>query len=162
MIWEGVLEQIHNGEMPPKKEKQLSADQKSALTKWVETTLDEVALANAGDPGPVVLRRLSNMEYTYTIRDLTHVNSLDPAKEFPVDGAAGEGFTNAAAALVMSPSLLRKYLDAAKDIADHAVLLPDGLRFSEFTSARDWTDETLAKNPPSSTASSVTRGTRHP
>jgi hypothetical protein len=145
MIWEGVLEQIHNGEMPPKKEKQLSADQKSALARWVETTLDEVALANAGDPGPVVLRRLSNMEYTYTIRDLTGVESLDPAKEFPVDGAAGEGFTNAGAALVMSPSLLTKYLDAAKDIANHAVLLPDGIRFSEFASARDWTDETLTK-----------------
>ncbi len=64
------------------------------------------------------------MEYTYSIRDLTGVPSLDPAKEFPVDGAAGEGFTNVGAALVMSPALLTKYLDAAKDIASHAVLTP--------------------------------------
>ena len=108
-------------------------------------TLDEIALASAGDPGPVVLRRLSNVEYTYTIRDLTGVESLDPAREFPVDGAAGEGFTNAGAALVMSPSLLTKYLDAAKEIASHAVLLPDGIRFSPSTSPRDWTEETLAR-----------------
>ncbi len=121
MIWEGVLEQIHNGEMPPKKEPQFSAQQKSMLTTWAQARLDEIALANAGDPGPVVLRRLSNMEYTYTLRDLTGVESLDPAKEFPVDGAAGEGFTNAGAALVMSPALLTKYLDAAKEIARHAV-----------------------------------------
>ena len=145
MIWEGVLDQLHIGEMPPKKEPQLSAEQKTLLTKWVQERLEEVALASAGDPGPVVLRRLSNMEYTYTLRDLTGVGSLDPAREFPVDGAAGEGFTNAGAALVMSPALLTKYLDAAKDIANHAVLTPQGLHFSSGDSQRDWTDEVLAK-----------------
>ncbi|OYW76723.1 MAG: hypothetical protein B7Z37_07375 [Verrucomicrobia bacterium 12-59-8] len=145
MIWEGVLDQIHMGEMPPKKEPQFSTEQKTLLTKWVQDRLEEVALASAGDPGPVVLRRLSNMEYTYTLRDLTGVESLDPAKEFPVDGAAGEGFTNVGAALVMSPALLSKYLDAAKDIANHAVLTPRGFRFSPRTSQRDWTDEALAK-----------------
>lgn len=144
MIWEGVLEQIEMGEMPPKKEKQLSAEQKATLTKWTRSTLVEIALANAGDPGPVVLRRLSNMEYTYTLRDLTGVESLDPAKEFPVDGAAGEGFTNAGAALVMSPALLTKYLDAAKEIASHAVFTPHGMHWSASTSAQDWTDEALA------------------
>ena len=145
MIWESVVEQIQSGEMPPKKEPPLNATQKTMLTSWVQTRLDEIALANAGDPGPVVLRRLSNMEYTYTLRDLTGVASLDPAKEFPVDGAAGEGFTNAGAALVMSPALLTKYLDAAKEVANHLVLLPDGIRFSQSTSSRDWTDEALAK-----------------
>lgn len=144
-IWENVLEQIELGEMPPKKEKQLSAAEKKQLVDWVRGTLDQIALANAGDPGPVLLRRLSNMEYTYTLRDLTGVESLDPAKEFPVDGAAGEGFTNVGAALVMSPALITKYLDAAKDIASHAVFTPHGMRWSTSTSAQDWTDETMAK-----------------
>ena len=98
--------------MPPKKEPRLSAEHQAALLTWTQTTLDNIALASAGDPGPVVLRRLSNMEYTYTLRDLTEIGSLDPAREFPVDGAAAEGFTNAGAALVMSPGLLTKYLDA--------------------------------------------------
>lgn len=144
-IWEQVLEQLANNEMPPKDKPQLATEEKQMLTRWTQGVLDEIALANAGDPGPVVLRRLSNMEYTYTVRDLTGEASLDPAREFPVDGAAGEGFTNVGAALVMSPALLTKYLDAAKEIASHAVLLPDGIRFSEHTSERDWTDETLAK-----------------
>jgi mono/diheme cytochrome c family protein len=143
-IWENVLDQMQLGEMPPKKEKQLSTAEKKQLTDWVRGTLDQIALANAGDPGPVVLRRLSNMEYTYTLHDLTGIESLDPAKEFPVDGAAGEGFTNAGAALVMSPALLTKYLDAAKDIASHAVFTPHGMRWSASTSAQDWTDEALA------------------
>ena len=43
----------------------------------------------------------------------------------------------------MSPALVTKYLDAAKEIAGHAVLLPDGFRFSRHTTRRDWTDERL-------------------
>jgi hypothetical protein len=144
-VWENVLDQMQLGEMPPKKEKQLSTAEKKQLTDWVRGTLDQIALANAGDPGPVVLRRLSNMEYTYTLRDLTGVESLDPAREFPVDGAAGEGFTNTGAALVMSPALLTKYLDAAKEVAAHAVFTPHGMRWSASTSAQDWTDESLAR-----------------
>lgn len=144
-VWERSLEQIHDSEMPPKNKPRPSPEQMKQLTSWMQRTLDEVAFASAGDPGPVVLRRLSNVEYTYTLRDLTGVASLDPAKEFPVDGAAGEGFTNAGAALVMSPALLTKYLDAAKDVASHAVLTPQGLHFSASTSPRDWTDEALAK-----------------
>lgn len=144
VIWEHVLEQLTLGEMPPKDAKQLSDNQRRQLVAWVRSTLNEIALANAGDPGPVVLRRLSNHEYTYTLRDLTGVPSLDPAREFPVDGAAGEGFTNVGAALVMSPALLSKYLEAAKDVADHLVLTPAGIRFSAGTSSRDATNETLA------------------
>jgi len=145
-VWENVIDQILHGEMPPKKEKkQPSEKQKEQLIGWVQGRLDELALANAGDPGPVVLRRLSNNEYTYTLRDLTGVDSLNPAREFPVDGAAGEGFTNAGAALVMSPALLTKYLDAAKEISDHLVLLPDGIRFSPSDSPQDWTGEALAR-----------------
>jgi hypothetical protein len=144
-VWENVIDQILHGEMPPKKEKQPSEAEKEQLLGWVRGTLDDLALANAGDPGPVVLRRLSNHEYTYTLRDLTGVDSLDPAREFPVDGAAGEGFTNAGAALVMSPALLTKYLDAAKEVAAHLVLAPDGIRFSASDSPQDWTGETLAR-----------------
>ena len=83
----------------------------------------------AGDPGRVIVRRLSNTEYDNTIRDLTGVD-LHPTRQFPSDGAAGEGFTNAGDALGMSPGLLQKYFNAAKEVAAHAVLLPDGIRFS--------------------------------
>ena len=142
-VWQQVEEQLELGEMPPKEKPQLSSAQKPKLVAWVRGTLHEIALTRAGDPGPVVLRRLSNAEFTHTLRDLTGVESLDPAREFPVDGAAGEGFSNTGAALVMSPALLTKYLDAAKDIAAHAVLLPDGVRFSPHISQRDWTEERL-------------------
>jgi mono/diheme cytochrome c family protein len=144
-VWERVEEQLNLGEMPPKDAPQLSDQQQQRLSAWVLQTLDDIALSNAGDPGPVVLRRLSNHEYTYTLRDLTGVETLDPAREFPVDGAAGEGFTNVGSALVMSPGLLSKYLEAAKKISRHLVLLDDGFRFSGSDSQQDWTDEALAK-----------------
>lgn len=143
--WQKVAEMLGNGLMPPQDAEQPTAAEREQLEKWVAANLALEAKAHAGDPGKVVLRRLSNAEYTYTIRDLTGIDSLNPAREFPADGAAGEGFTNTGSALVMSPALVTKYLDAAKDVASHAVLLPDGFRFSPHTTARDWTDDTLAE-----------------
>lgn len=143
-VWQGVLEQVSLGEMPPKDKPQPTAAAREQFLSWTGLALDVAAEARAGDPGPVVLRRLANAEYTYTLRDLTGVPSLDPAKEFPVDSASGEGFMNVGNSLVMSPSLVTKYLDAAKELANHAVLLPDGIAFSPSTSQRDWTEEKLA------------------
>ncbi len=141
--WRKVAEILDKGEMPPPEARQPKPDERGILRGWVGRYLDFEAHANAGDPGRVVLRRLSNAEYANTIRDLTGVN-LDPAREFPQDGAAGEGFSNTGDALVMSPALLTKYFDAAKGIASHAVLLPDGFRFSRAATRRDWTDEIVA------------------
>jgi hypothetical protein len=144
VTWQKVAEMLDSRQMPPDDASRPLPDaDRTRLRGWVRSFLKHEARARAGDPGRVVLRRLSNAEYTYTIRDLTSVQSLDPAREFPADGAAGEGFTNTGSALVMSPALLTKYLDAAKQITRHAVLLPDGFRFSPHTTRRDWTDDTL-------------------
>jgi len=143
-VWIKVAEMLAQGEMPPKSAPQPSPDQRTKLREWIGQYLQAEALANAGDPGLVALRRLNNAEYTYTVQDLTGV-PLHPAREFPADSAAGEGFTNAGNALAMSPALFGKYLDAGKEVAAHAVLLPDGFRFSRHATRRDWTDEILAE-----------------
>jgi hypothetical protein len=144
-LWQGLIEQVETGEMPPRNKPQPTADEKRQLLTWIRAFLDQEARSRTGDPGHVPLRRLSNAEYDATIRDLTGVD-LRPTREFPADGAAGEGFTNAAEALTeISPALFTKYLNAAKDIADHAVLVPDGIRFSPGKTRRDWTDESTAR-----------------
>ena len=141
--WQRVVEMMDDGEMPPKDAKSHPTKaEHTALRNWVRSVLDADAKSNAGDPGPVVLRRLNNAEFTYTIQDLTGV-PLEPAREFPVDSAAGEGFTNVGNALVMSPALIQKYLDAGKDVASHAMLLPHGIEFSTKTTTRDWTNQRL-------------------
>jgi hypothetical protein len=143
--WQAMIEMLEAGEMPPKEKPQPTAEERGRLIAWVRGFLDAEARARAGDPGRVPMRRLSNAEYDYTIRDLTGVD-LRPTREFPADGAAGEGFTNAAEALAdMSPTLLNKYLLSAKEIAAHAVLLPDGFRFTPTKTRRDWSDESLAE-----------------
>jgi len=140
--WEKTLDQVALGEMPPDDEPQPTAEEKNRLMKWAREFLAAEGRANAGDPGRVVMRRLNNTEFTLTLRDLTGV-PLDPAREFPVDGAAGEGFVNVGEALAMSPALFDKYLAAAKDVASHAVLLPDGFRFSRSDRRGDWADEVI-------------------
>ncbi len=141
--WRRVAEQLDAGEMPPASSKQPEKIKKEQFRRWVATLLDDLARERAGDPGRVVLRRLDNASYSYSLRDLLGVD-LKPARQFPADGAAGEGFSNAGNALAMSPALMDRYLDAANDVASHAVMLPDGIRFSPSAMRQDWANELLA------------------
>ena len=77
--WQKVAEMLDNGEMPPKDAMQPAPDERRQLRGWVERYLNAEALASAGDPGRVVMRRLNNFEYTNTIHDLTGV-PLSPAR----------------------------------------------------------------------------------
>jgi hypothetical protein len=143
--WQKIRKMLETEQMPPEDSLQPTDAERLQLKTWVRDFLTHEAKRRAGDPGSVILRRLSNDEYNYTIHDLTGVESLDPTREFPVDGAAGEGFTNTGSAQAMSPALVTKYLDAAKEVASHVVLLPDGIRFSPHVTRRDHTDELLAR-----------------
>jgi len=128
--WAIVLDRLQAGEMPPKdSELQPTQQQREAITMWINAARDFEAARNAGDPGPVLARRLSNAEYDYTIRDLTGVD-IRPTKTFPVDPANTAGFDNTGESLTMSPALLKKYLDAARNVVEHLVLKPDGIAFA--------------------------------
>lgn len=128
--WEVVLRFLKKEEMPPAKaEKQPSAALRAEILTALEQVLGTEARKVAGDPGVVPPRRLSNAEFDYTIHDLTGVD-IRPTVSFPPDPASGEGFNNTGEALTMSPSLFRKYYDAAQDVADHALLTTSGLRFA--------------------------------
>ena len=135
--WQKMVDQLANDEMPPKKSPQPSAAEQKRLLGWIDSLLVGEARERAGDPGRVILRRLNNTEYNNTIRDLTGLK-LDPTRHFPVDGAAGEGFTNTGASLVLSPALLNKYLDAAREVTSHLVLTPEGLEFFKGTNRLEW------------------------
>jgi hypothetical protein len=128
--WSLVMERLAAKQMPPPAMgNQPSAKQRAAVIAWIRAVRQFDIQRNAGDPGPVPARRLSNAEYDYTIRDLTG-QDLRPTKEFPVDPANQEGFDNSGESLTLSPSLIKKYMAAAKEISDHVVLTAAGLEFA--------------------------------
>lgn len=127
-----LIERLDAREMPPKKAKQHpSVEARQDVVKWFQALQSFETQKNAGDPGVVLARRLSNAEYDYSIRDLTGVN-LKPTREFPADPSNMAGFDNSGESLVMSPALLKKYLAAARDVANHMFLKPDGIAFAPY------------------------------
>jgi hypothetical protein len=128
--WELVLERLQAEEMPPEEAvRHPKPDERAAVVAWLRDLRDHEAQRTAGDPGPVLARRLSNAEFDYTIRDLTGVD-IRPTREFPVDPASEAGFDNSGESLAMSPALLKKYLAAARHVVDHVVLKPEGFVFA--------------------------------
>ena len=127
--WTLLMERLDHDEMPPDTERRPPARLRQKVIDWVKAVRAEELRKTAGDPGPVLARRLSNSEYNYTIRDLTGVD-LKPTKEFPVDPANQSGFDNTGESLTMSPALFNKYLLAAREVADHMALTPDGFIFA--------------------------------
>jgi hypothetical protein len=122
-LWHRVLDTIESGEMPPPKAKPLEGNEATSITGWVTGALDALAQTNSGDPGPVTMRRLTNAEYDRSIRDLTG-RDYGLAKEFQTDGGGGEGFSNTGDVLFLSPAALDKYFNAARQLADHATIMP--------------------------------------
>ncbi|HAA68056.1 MAG TPA: hypothetical protein DCE55_02845 [Planctomycetaceae bacterium] len=129
--WNNIIAFIKSGEMPPEKEPQPGIAESNAVVAAIEAILLKEARRNAGDPGVILPRRLSNTEYDLSIEHLTGV-AIQPTRTFPVDPAGGEGFDNTGEALSMSPSLLKKYLGAAQQVASHMVLTTAGISFAPY------------------------------
>jgi mono/diheme cytochrome c family protein len=128
--WEVVLERLQAGEMPPEgAARRPPTAATAAVVNWIRAVRRFQASQNAGDPGSVPARRLSNAEYNYAVRDLTGVD-IRPTQAFPVDPANEAGFDNSAESLTMSPALLNKYLDAARQVSDHLLFKPHGFDFA--------------------------------
>ena len=129
--WALLAERLKAKEMPPKPMPPPPANEVQQIVDWVAAVRAAEIKKAAGDPGVVLARRLSNAEYDYTVRDLTG-QDMHVAKQFPVDPANQAGFDNSGESLTMSPALLNKYLKAAREVADHAVLKPDGIDFAPY------------------------------
>lgn len=128
--WGWVLDRLEAEEMPPIKAKQHpEASTRREAVEWFQALRDHETRHNAGDPGLVLARRLSNVEYDYSIRDLTGVD-LRPTREFPADPSNMAGFDNSGESLTMSPTLLQKYLQAAREVASHMYLKEHGFAFA--------------------------------
>ena len=112
--WALVMERLEAKDMPPKPMPPPPAEDSHHVIHWIQAVRAAGIKRTAGDPGLVSVRRLSNAEYNYTIRDLTG-QDMQITREFPVDPANPAGFDNSGESLTMSPALLNKYLLAARE-----------------------------------------------
>lgn len=118
--WERVLGVLDQKRMPPKGMPQPSDDLRANAKAWIHGQLDAYVTAHAGEPGRVTVRRLTSGEYNYAIHDLTGLD-LDLGIDASNDSVGGEGFTNFGDVQFMQDANLQRYLEAAKNVADHAV-----------------------------------------
>lgn len=130
-LWETVMWVMEDEEMPPPDDPQPTAEEEQKLMDWLGGALVAAANANSGDPGLVTVRRLTNVEYDNTIRDLTGID-FGLSESFQPDGGGGEGFSNVGDVLFVNPQQLDSYLSAARKLTDHASILPGrGVQFQK-------------------------------
>ncbi len=121
-VWETVVRKLQAGAMPPLARPRPDAATYDRFIAWLETELDRAAAANP-DPGRTeAFHRLNRTEYHHAVRDLLDLE-IDVAELLPADGAS-YGFDNIAGVLGVSPTLLERYLAAARKISRVAVGRP--------------------------------------
>lgn len=119
--WNQILGIVRIGAMPPAEhDRQPPMELRREVTDWIDHAINYVDCNVVDDPGHVTIRRLNRVEYNNTIRDLVGVD-FQPAADFPSDDV-GNGFDNQGDVLSLPPLLMEKYLDAAEQITDKAIV----------------------------------------
>ena len=118
--WSEVLFRIHSGEMPPKTEKQPTAQELGQTADWISTRIKEGAAVRMAKRGPVAYYRLSREEYANTVYDLLGVYF-----DVELPGAFHEdprwhGFERIGSMLSLSPSHVDRYFRAAETVLERA------------------------------------------
>ena len=116
--WEAVVQKLRGGMMPPPRRPRPDQEAYVGFRHWLESALDTAA-EDSPEPGRVPTHRLNRAEYTNAIRDLLALDVDGPAL-LPAD-VVGHGFDNLAGTLAVSPSLMDRYMTAARKISRLAV-----------------------------------------
>ena len=110
--WEHVFDRVAREEMPPADEEQPTiADRQAFLARLAPLVAGRSRARQQAD-GRTPLRRLNQVEYENTIRDLLSLPALNVAGVLPQDGRSAD-FDNIAAELGVSPLHLLRYQEAA-------------------------------------------------
>ncbi len=118
--WLGVLAKLQVKAMPPEEAEQPTEPERKFLLDWIDAAVNDIDCVHDAEPGHVTMRRLNRQEYRNTIRDLVGID-YEPTAEFPADDI-GYGFDNIGDVLSLPPILMEKYLDAAGEILDQAIM----------------------------------------
>ena len=121
-IWETVARKLRAGAMPPLPRTRPDAATYDRFVGWLEAELDRAAAAHPNPGRTEAFHRLNRTEYHHAVRDLLDLE-IDVTELLPADGAS-YGFDNIAGVLGVSPTLLERYLAAARKISRVAVGRP--------------------------------------
>lgn len=118
-LWEKVIRKLRTGSMPPVGRPRPDPTHAGAFATWLETEIDDVAATRPNPGRTEPLHRLNRTEYQNAIRDLLSLE-IDAAALVPADDQS-YGFDNIAGVLKVSPTLLERYMTAAREISRLAV-----------------------------------------
>lgn len=119
--WNGVLEMLVDGSMPPEDSPQPKEEELQAALAWIEGALSSIDCSGPVNPGRETIRRLNRTEYENTIRDLMGIE-YNATEVLPADDV-GYGFDNIGDVLSTSPLLFEKFYEAADEIASQAIVV---------------------------------------
>ena len=128
--WEKVVRKLRTGAMPPVGVRRPDRATARAFVSTITTELDRAAAASP-DPGRVTIHRLNRAEYGNAVRDLLGVE-VDSRALLPQDDS-DLGFDNMADILSVSPTLLERYISAARKVARMTLGLDKKLDEAVFT-----------------------------
>ena len=119
--WERVLQKLETGQMPPKTSPVPNQTERDAAIADLVDELDAAAFTSPNPGTATALKRLNRTEYQNAIRDLLDLE-IDARDYLPPDESSN-GFDHTLTNN-LSPTLLSRYLVAAKKIAHLAVGRP--------------------------------------
>ena len=119
-LWEKVVRKVRGGMMPPPGARRPDSAGRVAWLTWLETELDRTATAHPRAGRPMTAHRLNRVEYKHAVRDLIGLE-VDIEALLPPDDADAEGFDNNSEVLSVSPTLMERYLTAARRISQLAI-----------------------------------------
>jgi hypothetical protein len=138
--WEAVVRKLQAGVMPPAGRPRPEKASHDRFLAWIEDRLDRAAAAHPNPGRTETVHRLNRTEYRNAIRDLLHLD-VDVAALLPPDDGS-YGFDNIAGILKVSPTLLERYLGAARKISRTAVgIAPTAPTVDYFRVADDLSQE---------------------
>ena len=118
-IWEKVIRKLSADQMPPPGRPRPDKPHKDALLSWLVSEIDRDAAAHPNPGRTESVHRLNRAEYHNAVRDLLALD-LDVSELLPADDMS-YGFDNMAGVLRITPSLLDRYVAAARKISRGAI-----------------------------------------
>ena len=110
-----IFKQLEEGAMPPKKQRQPTAEERKVVLEWVRRAL--LAGESKVQPRNGSVRRVTVEQYHNTLRDLLGVEDL-LAKALPADGFSKEGFRNNQETLLLTPQMMETCFEVAEMALD--------------------------------------------